>query len=111
MTFAELPPQCKWRLQVIGVPVRHLPAARWGGPRPLFGVAWTRHWRLSRLQDRPVPLEIACPAVEGEEQQAVGPPATREGVAPLDLVTSESVPPDEVLQCAGTGGGPDRRHQ
>jgi len=67
--------------------------------------------RSTCLQDRPVPLEIACPAVEGEEQQPVGPPAPREGVAPLDLVASESVPPDEVVQCAGTGGGAHRRHQ
>jgi len=67
--------------------------------------------RSTCLQDRPVPLEIACPAVEDEGQQAVGPPAPTEGVTPLDLVASESVPPDEVVQCAGTGGGAHRRHE
>jgi hypothetical protein len=55
MTFAELPPQCKWCLQVIGVPVRHLPVTRYGGRRPLFGVAWTRRWRASHYHRRPLP--------------------------------------------------------
>jgi hypothetical protein len=63
------------------------------------------------LQDCPVPLEVACPAVEGEGQQAVGPAVPTEVVAPLDLVASKSVPPDEVVQSAGTRGGAHRRHQ
>jgi hypothetical protein len=60
-----------------------------------------------RLPDRPVPLDVAILAVEDEGQHAAvpaGPPLT----APLDLVTPESVPPGEVVQSGGTGGGAHR---
>jgi hypothetical protein len=60
-----------------------------------------------RLPDRPVPLDVAFLAVENDGQHAAvpaGPPLT----APLDLVTPESVPPDEVVQSGGTGGGAHR---
>ena len=60
-----------------------------------------------RLPDRPVPLDVAFLAVENDGQHAAvpaGPPLT----APLDLVTPESVPPDEVFQSGGTGGSAHR---
>jgi len=77
------------------------------GKRNIRTIAQFASPRGVRLPDRPVPLDVAILAVEDEGQHAAvpaGPPLT----APLDLVTPESVPPGEVVQSGGTGGGAHR---